>query len=193
MHGYVGKGTGHKIESENRDEYPHVPRGSGGRLVVGRMYAYFLMCWPHKHGSVVRTKNGGGMRRLGLTEKAKVCRVYKAPNDRQSASSSLLDVPGTSRKQKWEAWYVLRIYNTHTSQRSHSYAIYTFNLVAIACPSEPYELTTLHRSGGHKAFYLREKSSTTVNREISCSEASCATIFIPRTMKNTFLLKFRTT
>lgn len=59
-------------------------------------------------GRSTRTKrcNEGGTVCRARVAKAKVCRVYKATNQRQSASSSLLDAPGISREQKWESWYV---------------------------------------------------------------------------------------
>lgn len=80
-----------------------VPKGSGGRsdgrtvivIVEQRGITWGYMSWG---------PGPGGPR----VAKAKVCRVYKTRNRRQSASSSLLDAPGTSRQQKWESWYVLR-------------------------------------------------------------------------------------
>lgn len=72
-----------------------VPKGSGGRsdgrtvivVVEQRGITWGYMTWG---------PGPGGPR----VAKAKVCRVYKARNRRQSASSSLLDAPGTSREQK---------------------------------------------------------------------------------------------
>lgn len=84
-----------------RESGASVPKGSGGRS---------------DGGTVVVVAEQRGVTwgvydlepRTRRVAKAKVCRVYKARNRRQSASSSLLDAPGTPREQKWESWYVLR-------------------------------------------------------------------------------------
>ena len=91
-------------EEEEEEENETVGEGEGrfGEAWGGESCVSQRGVVAGDRGRSTRTKrcNVGGTACRARVAKAKVCRVYKATKQRQSASSSLLDAPGISREQK---------------------------------------------------------------------------------------------